>query len=161
MKRFFLLGLALLVAACVEDYKSPWPDALQLLSVNAVYPDGYAHAVHEGAVIRIEEVSSGAAYLAKTDRRGLAEIPVPPGIYRITCSDRTGKDLFNGAADKVVVTERRIVDLRLSHSTAGGLVVKEIYCGGCSKAPQEGTYQSDQYFIIHNNDFDSRTSPRS
>ena len=147
MKRFLLIGVALLLTACVEDYKSPWPDALQLLSVNAVYPDGYAHAVHEGAVIRIEEISSGAAYLAKTgaaylaktDRRGLAEIEVPPGIYRITCSDRSGKDLFNGAADKVVVTERRIVDLRLSHSRAGGLVVKEIYCGGCSKAPQEGT----------------------
>ena len=114
--------------------------------------------MHEGAVIRIEEISSGAAYLAKTDRRGLAEIEVPPGIYRITCSDRSGKDLFNGAADKVVVTERRIVDLRLSHSTAGGLVVKEIYCGGCSKAPQEGTYQSDQYFIIHNNDSSSTTT---
>ena len=152
MKRFLFIGLALLLAACAEEYKSPWPDALQLLSVNAVYPDGYAHAVHEGAVIRIEEISSGAAYLARTDRRGLAEIEVPPGIYRITCSDRTGKDLFNGTADKVVVTERRIVDLQLSHSTAGGLVVKEIYCGGCSKAPQEGTYQSDQYFIIHNND---------
>ena len=155
MKRFFLIGLALLVAACVEDYKSPWPDALQLLSVNAVYPDGYAHAVHEGAVIRIEEISSGAAYLAKTDRRGLAEIQVPPGIYRITCSDRTGKDLFNGAADKVVVTERRIVDLRLAHSTAGGLVVKEIYTGGCSKEPQEGTYQSDKYLLIHNNDVET------
>ena len=155
MKRFLFIGLALLLAACAEEYKSPWPDALQLLSVNAVYPDGYAHAVHEGAVIRIEEISSGAAYLARTDRRGLAEIEVPPGIYRITCSDRTGKDLFNGAADKVVVTERRIVDLRLSHSTAGGLVIKEIYTGGCSKAPQEGTYQSDQYFIIHNNDFET------
>ena len=155
MKRFFLIGLALLAAACVEDYKSPWPDSLQLLSVNAVYPVGYAHAVHEGAVIRIEEVSSGAAYLAKTDRRGLAEIQVPPGIYRITCSDRTGKDLFNGAADKVVVTERRIVDLLLSHSTAGGLVVKEIYCSGCSKAPQEGTYQSDQYVLLHSNDFET------
>ena len=34
-------------------------------------------------------------------------------------------------------------------------MVKEIYCGGCSKAPQEGTYQSDQYFIIHNNDFET------
>ena len=132
MKRFLLIGWALLAVACVEDYKSPWPDALQLLSVNAVYPDGYAHAVHEGAVVRIEEVSSGATYLARTDRRGLAEIQVPPGIYRITCSDRTGKDLFNGAADKVVVTERRIVDQQLSHSTAGGLVVKDFYCGGCS-----------------------------
>ena len=155
MKRLLLIGLALLAVACAGDYKSPWPDALQLLSVNAVYPDGYAHAVHEGAVIRIEEISSGAAYLARTDRRGLAEIEVPPGIYRITCSDRTGKDLFNGTADKVVVTERRIVDLRLSHSTAGGLVIKELYTGGCSKAPQEGTYQSDQYFILHNNDFET------
>ena len=75
--------------------------------------------------------------------------------FAITCTDRTGKDLFNGAADKVVVTERRIVELRLAHSTAGGLVIKEIYTGGCSKAPQEGTYQSDQYFIIHNNDFET------
>ena len=44
------------------------------------------------------------------------------------------------------------MDLPLSHSRAGTLVIKEIYTGGCSKAPQEGTYQSDQYFIIHNND---------
>ena len=152
MKRFALIGFALLVAACAEEYKCPWPDSLQRLSVNAVYPAGYASAVHEGAVIRIEDIASGAAYAAKTDRRGLAEIEIPSGIYRITCSDRTGRDLFNGTADKVVVTERRIVDLPLSHSTAGTLVIKELYTGGCSKAPEEGTYQSDQYVIIHNND---------
>ena len=152
MKRMALIGLALLVAACAEDYKCPWPDSLQLLSVNAVYPAGYAHAVHEGAVIHVEDIASGAAYTAKTDRRGLAEIEIPSGIYRITCSDRTGRDLFNGMADKVVVTGRRIVDLPLSHSVAGSLVIKELYTGGCSKAPEEGTYQSDQYVIIHNND---------
>ena len=160
MKRLILIGwLALLAGSCSQEYigehKSPWPEALQLLSVNAVYPDGYADAVHEGAVIRIEEVSSGAVYTARTDRRGLAEISVPPGIYRISCSDRTGRDIFNGTADKVIVTGRRIVDLPLSHSRAGTLVIKEIYTGGCSKAPQEGTYQSDQYFIIHNNDFET------
>ena len=64
MKRFFLIGLALLMAACVEDYERPWPENLQLLSVNAVYPAGYASAVHEGAVIRIEEVSTGAVYVS-------------------------------------------------------------------------------------------------
>ena len=152
MKRFALIVLALFAAACVDEYEKPWPDNLQLLSVNAVYPAGYAGAVHEGAKIRIEEVSSGAVYVALTDRRGLAEIQIPPGIYRLTCSDRTGRDLFNGMADKVVVTERRIVDLPLSHSTAGSLVIRELYTGGCSKAPEEGTYQSDQYVIIHNND---------
>ncbi len=150
MKRFLLIGSCLLTAACTEEFKSPWPDSLQPLTVNAVYPEGYA--AHDGAEIRVEEVSSGAAYLMRTDANGLAKRDVPPGIYRITCSDRTGKDLFNGAADKVVVTEPRTVDLLLSHSLAGCLVIKEIYCGGCSKAPKEGTYQSDQYFIIHNND---------
>ena len=152
MKRFALIVLALFAAACVDEYEKPWPDNLQLLSVNAVYPAGYAGAVREGAKIRIEEVSSGAVYVALTDRRGLAEIQIPPGIYRLTCSDRTGRDLFNGMADKVVVTERRIVDLPLSHSTAGSLVIRELYTGGCSKAPEEGTYQSDQYVIIHTND---------
>ena len=141
MKRFLLIGFGLLLAACTEEFKSPWPDALQPLTVNAVYPEGYA--AHEGAEIRVEDVSSGAAYLMQTDASGLAKRDVPPGIYRITCSDRTGKDLFNGAADKVVVTEPRTVDLLLSHSLAGSLVIKEIYCGGCSKAPKEGTYQSD------------------
>ena len=152
MKRIAVILAALAVWACAEEYDSPWPDSLKLLSVNAVYPAGYAHAVHEGAVIRVEDIASGAAYAARTDRRGLAEIRIPAGIYRITCSDRTGRDLFNGTADKVVVTERRIVDLPLSHSMAGALVIKELYTGGCSKAPEEGTYQSDQYVIIHNND---------
>ena len=150
MKRLLLIGFGLLLAACAEEFKNPWPDALQPLTVNAVYPEGYA--AHEGAEIRVEDVSSGATYLMWTDAAGLAKREVPPGIYRISCGDRTGKDLFNGAADKVVVTEPRTVDLLLSHSLAGSLVVKEIYCGGCSKAPKEGTYQSDQYFIIHNND---------
>ena len=79
MKRLIFIGFALLLAvACnVEDYKSPWPEGLQWLSVNAVYPAGHADAVHEGAVIRIEEVSSGAIYQAKTDKRGLAEIHIP------------------------------------------------------------------------------------
>lgn len=160
MKRiFFLMVVPLLAAGCLETYHalpdedlSSWPDGLHLLSVNAVYPAGYAQSVHEGAVIRVEDIASGAAYQALTDRRGLAETEVPSGIYRITCSDRSGRDLFNGTADKVVVTERRTVDLSLSHSTAGSIVIKELYTGGCSKAPEEGTYQSDQYVIVHNND---------
>ena len=160
MKRcLFIIAAVLMATGCLETFLplpdeklTSWPDNLYLLSVNAVYPAGYAGAVHEGAIIRVEEIASGAAYLAPTDRRGLAELLVPGGVYRITCSDRSGHDLFNGTADKVLVTERRIVDLPLSHSKAGTLVIKELYTGGCSKAPEEGTYQSDQYVIIHNND---------
>ena len=160
MKRcFFIIAAALMATGCLEAFLplrdeklTSWPDDLYLLSVNAVYPAGYADSAHEGAVIRVEDIASGAAYRALTDSRGLAELQVPKGIYRITCSDRRGRDLFNGTADKVLVTERRIVDLPLAYSKAGSLVIKELYTGGCSKAPEEGTYQSDQYVIIHNND---------
>ena len=152
MKRLMLILAVFAVWSCAEDYKNPWPDSLKQLSVNALYPAGYAGAAHEGAVVRVEDIASGAAYAVKTDRGGVARTQLPSGIYRITCSDRIGRDLFNGTADKVVVTEDRAIDLPLSHSTAGTMVIKELYTGGCSKAPEEGTYQSDQYVIIHNND---------
>ena len=152
MKRLSAILLALTLWACTGEYHSPWPDSLVTLSVNVFYPEDYAHSVHEGASVRVEEVSSGALYAAKTDRNARAELLLPPGIYRISCHDRNGRDLFNGTSDKMVVTQSCTVDLNLSHSLAGTLVIKELYTGGCSKAPEEGVYQSDQYVIIHNND---------
>ena len=160
MKRALsLIAVALVAAGCLETYHAlpdenltAWPDNLYPLSVKTVYPAGFADAAHEGATVRVEDIASGAAYRAQTDSRGQAELLVPCGIYRISCSARKGQDLFNGTADKVLVSGSRIVDLPLSHSKAGTLVIKELYTGGCSKAPKEGTYQSDQYVIIHNND---------
>ena len=45
------------------------------------------------------------------------------------------------------------VNLNVIVSKAGSVVIKEIYCGGCKKYPQEGDYQADQYIILHNNDY--------
>ena len=46
------------------------------------------------------------------------------------------------------------IAIALAMSKAGSIIVKEIYCGGCKKLPQEGDYQSDQYIILHNNHYD-------
>jgi hypothetical protein len=79
---------------------------------------------------------------------------LPDGIYRVNISGRYGSDVFNGAADKVVLSGADLnLKLPLSYSKAGSIVIKEIYCGGCKKLPQEGDYQGDQYFILHNNDY--------
>ncbi|MCC8153330.1 MAG: hypothetical protein LIP01_03410 [Tannerellaceae bacterium] len=51
----------------------------------------------------------------------------------------------------IVVNQDVNITLSLIHSKAGNIVFKEIYCGGCTKYPQEGTYQTDKYFILHNN----------
>ena len=54
--------------------------------------------------------------------------------------------------DRVRLTDGDLaLTLPLSYSRPGNILIKEIYCGGCSRAPLEGTYQADRYVILHNN----------
>jgi hypothetical protein len=62
-----------------------------------------------------------------------------------------GKLYFSGVKDRVQILAEEAVNLDLTVSRAGTLVIKEIYNGGTSKAPAEGTLQNDQYVIIYNN----------
>ncbi len=149
--RIFITALAaLLLTACSQALEKPWPQELRKLSVTAVYEDASVSLL--GASVKIEETSSGAIYSTAADAVGKAEIQLPCGIYRISISERSGRDVYNGTAEQIILDEDRSVTVRLSHSKAGSLVIRELYVGGCSKAPQEGTYQSDQYVILHNND---------
>ena len=144
------LSALLLLTACME-LGAPYETGLHTLSVQAVYPEGYS--ARAGAVVSIESTGSGSAYRLETDAAGKASTRLPNGIYRIAVHDRDGKDVFNGTADRVVVNEADVSrSIELVYSKAGSLVIKELYCGGCSKEPEEGTYQSDQYLLLHNND---------
>ena len=145
-----MLVAPLLLAACME-LGAPYSDALNRLSVTAEYPDGYA--TRAGASVTVESVSGDGEYRLLTDASGKAETTLPDGIYRISIHDRDGRSVFNGTLDKVIISGKDLsVTLPLIYSKAGSLVIKELYCGGCSKVPEEGTYQSDQYLILHNND---------
>ncbi len=155
MKRLLTLLLAAAALAACKDYTNPWPDSLKTLSVHPVYPDAYTGPTIEAATVQAEEMASGALYKATTGREGIAEMSLPSGLYRVSFSGRSGRDLLNGTADRVLVTENRSLDLPLVHSEVGSLVIKELYVGGCSKAPEEGTYQSDQYVLLHNNDMET------
>ena len=151
VKTLLLFG-ALVLAGCME-MQNPYSDGLNRLTVSAVYPSDHAAALRAGVAVTVESVSGGSAYSLLTDASGTASTTLPNGIYRISISDRTGSDIFNGTLDKVVISGQDVaVSLSLKYSKAGTLVIKELYCGGCSKAPEEGTYQSDQYVILHNND---------
>ena len=152
MRKILTLSFAALLLLACEEYKNPWPDALLTLSVRPVYPDAYTGATPEDALVKAEEMNSGAVYKAQTGRDGSADLSLPAGIYRLSFSARNGRILLNGTEDRVLVTGDRAIDLRLELSEAGGIVIKELYVGGCSKAPEEGVYQSDQYVLLHNND---------
>lgn len=145
----------LTLAACTDIRNSdPYKESLNVLTVSAVYPPGHEDAAHEGVPVNVEDMNTASRYTLNTDATGTSVFKVPDGMYRVNMSDRQESDIYNGSADKFVVNGGSAeLKLKLSHSRSGSIVIKEIYCGGCLKLPQEGTYQADQYFILHNNDF--------
>lgn len=141
---------SVLLTACVGIGK-PYEGDIHIITVKAVYPAGYE--AHAGATVVIEGLSSELTYELYTEADGSVSTNIPNGLYRVAVRDRMGNNLFNGTTDKVLVSGADVsLDVALLRSKAGLLVIKELYCGGCSKLPEEGTYQSDQYVLIHNND---------
>lgn len=140
------------MAACTPlSQQDPYQSGLCTFVVNAQYPDGFD--AREGIAVGIEEVNLGNAYSALTDASGKAEFKLPLGLYRISISDVGEEDIFNGTLDKVRISDATTnINLPLMHSRAGSIIIKEIYCGGCKKAPIEGGYAMDKYVIVHNND---------
>lgn len=131
----------------------PYQATLNVVEVTADWP---AEGIdRSGAEVIVEDINTGSRYSALTDGSGTARFRLPNGLYRINLIGK-GEDLiFNAAADKVVISgEDRTLTLQLAISKAGTIVVKEIYCGGCKRLPQEGNYQNDKYFILHNNDYE-------
>ena len=153
MKRILYIFFIVLAASCART-EDPYEGSLHRLSVTAQYPAGYEGFDLQGSDALVEEINTGSRYSALTDASGSFAMTLPDGIYRVNISGRSGSDVFNGAADKVVISGADLnLKLPLSYSKAGSIVIKEIYCGGCKKLPLEGDYQGDQYFILHNNDY--------
>ena len=145
-----ILSGLLVLTGCMS-LGEPYTEGLNAFSVTAVYPEGYA--VRAGAMVTVESISGGITYSLTTDSSGSARTRLPNGIYRVRVTDREGQNVFNGSQNRVPVSGSSVeVSVPLLLSKAGTLVIKELYCGGCPRDPEEGTYQSDQYVILHNND---------
>ena len=154
MKRFiYILILVLLTASCTDlRQENPYADDLHTLTVRAEWPS--QEHQKSGLEVRVEEMNIGSRYVSHTDSEGCAIFVIPDGLYRITISGREDANVFNGSADKIVLAGNDLeTSLKLSVSKAGSIVIKEIYCGGCKKLPEEGNYKTDQYIILHNNDY--------
>ena len=152
-----LLAVALAGTAlsCSTDPAAfPWPSALFEGKVQAVYPEGYETYAREGVSVRFSSIYSDQVYTVKTDAQGCISAQLPSGLYRLSISDRSGDWVFNGSDSHFLVSGNRNASLKLVASVSGPLLIRELYVGGCSKAPKEGTYQSDQYVLLHNNTAD-------
>ena len=152
-KVLYILTVTLLAVGCMNlKDRNPYEDGLYVLTVAAQWPEG--DYMLEGASVLVEDMNTGNRYVSLTDASGRAVLTLPGGLYRVNLNGKDGDVIFNGAADKVVLSgEDLTLNLRVSVSRSGALVIKEIYCGGCKRLPLEGNYQYDQYFIIHNNGY--------
>ena len=154
MKRLiYILSIVLAAVSCADiRHVNPYEEGLYVLTVTTDWPEGSFE--RSGAEVRVEDMNTGSRYVSKTDTEGIASFSLPNGLYRVNINGREGGNIFNAAADKIVLSGKDMtLNLRVSVSRSGAIVIKEIYCGGCRKLPQEGNYQYDQYFILHNNDY--------
>ena len=154
MKRIiYILSVVLAAVSCADiRHVNPYDEGLHVLTVTPQWPE--TDLERSGAEVRVEDMNTGSRYVSQTGADGTATFTLPNGLYRVTLSGRDGSDVFNASADKVVISGRdHTLALTLSISKAGSIVIKELYCGGCKKLPQEGDYQADQYIILHNNDY--------
>jgi hypothetical protein len=154
MKKFiYILTVIFTLAACngLRD-ADPYTGGLHTLTVVTQWPEQDIDRF--GADVRVDDMNTGSRYASKTDADGVAEFSLPNGLYRITLSGASESNVFNASADRVALSGKdQKVTLGVVISKAGSIVIKEIYCGGCKKLPQEGDYQADQYIVLHNNDY--------
>ena len=146
--------MTLMALASCTDYRlsNPYEETLNVLTVKAQWT--LEETVPAGFKVQVEDMSTGAAYAALTDSLGKSVFNLPNGVYRVVMNGKDGDSIFNGSADRVAVSGKDVeLSIALAMSKAGSIVIKEIYCGGCKKLPLEGDYQSDQYLILHNNDY--------
>ena len=149
MKRLtYILSIVLAAVSCADiRHVNPYEEGMHVLTV-------VSDLNITSAEVRVEDMNTGSRYVSQTGADGTATFTLPNGLYRVTLSGRDGSDVFNASADKVVISGwDHTLALTLSISKAGSIVIKELYCGGCKKLPQEGDYQADQYIILHNNDY--------
>lgn len=147
-----LLALLLGITACTTLSEEVYEEALLDLRVEVNYPEGYENYRREGVMVTAEEIYTSNRYSTPTNDKGVAQFRLVKGFYRISVADDAGDAIFNGMSDRVRLTEGDFsLALAVTYSKPGQIIIKEIYTGGCSKAPYEGSYQSDRYFILHNN----------
>ncbi|MGM9752586.1 MAG: DUF4876 domain-containing protein [Candidatus Cryptobacteroides sp.] len=158
MKRLaitYLSALSLVLCGCLATQKNPFEPSLCRLEVKVDWPEGYEYMSSMRVELKAEEINLGYSYSAFSEEGGKAVFKLRRGLYLVSLAVREGSDIFNGSADKVLVNDSLIsLRLPLSRSKSGSIVIKEIYCGGCMKTPEQGTYQNDQYVILHNNDYE-------
>ena len=153
---FLILSVLLFCAACSDDENDVYKT--YLVTVQLAYPSGSELSAVEGVPVKLTG-STGTTYDATTDANGKAAFTVPAGIYEASASEKRASNgysfILNGVKSGITVTETwtgdSVVEVALTESKSGQVIIKELYVGGCQKDDGSGNYQYDKYVILYNN----------
>lgn len=147
--------MAAALTSCVNlNSGDPYGGDLYRLVVEPLYPEGFPAEEKTGVTISITDRNLGSLYSAMTGADGAASVELPAGSYRVALSHSHDGVSYNGSIDKVILDGPKSVKISVKDSRSGKIVFKEIYCGGCTKYPEQGNYMGDSYVILHNNTSD-------
>ncbi|MFV0522186.1 MAG: DUF4876 domain-containing protein [Mangrovibacterium sp.] len=158
MKNYFRLFaiIALFAFASCADDNTTGGYETKSVSVQLVYPGGVETAAD--VPVNLTD-ANGSTYVDSTDAEGLAAFKVPTGVYEASASDSRADEgtayIYNGSLSNIDVNsswdESAALDLGLTASEAGQIVIKELYIGGCPKDDGSGSYYFDSYVVLYNN----------
>lgn len=155
-KLFFLLITALVAfTSCSDDDDEPAYKTFDV-TIKLTYPEGYSAV--ENVTVSLVNTATNVAYTDSTDASGEVSFKVATGAYQVTATDKrveigaayilNGQVNFNVGDNWVSTTP---VELPLTASKSGQIVIKELYTGGCQKDDGSGKFINDAYVILYNN----------
>ncbi|MDR1524067.1 MAG: DUF4876 domain-containing protein [Tannerella sp.] len=155
---YFMVSALILCGTSCKDDDNDDKYKTYSVTVQLVYPEESDFNPVEGVEVKLTN-TTGSVSDAVTDNTGKAVFTVPAGVYEASATDvRYGigeSFIYSGIKSSITITDAwvntEVVQLTLSESKKGQVVIKELYNGGCQKDDGSGSFQMDKYVILYNN----------
>lgn len=155
---FLLLSSLLFCYSCSDDDNGGTNYKTHQVTVKLGYPMNGDFTAQKDILVTLTG-ATGAIFEAKTDETGTAVFTVVAGVYDIAATDVRSNNgnsySLTGSKSKYSIGENwdpaTVVELNLTQSQLGGIVIKELYTGGCQTDNGSGSYMFDQYVMLTNN----------
>lgn len=158
MKKGLYLLCCLLMAAvgfaCSDDHNENDYQTTEL-TVRLEYPDHSTSPAGDVTVVLRNAVNS-TEYESQTDDRGEALFRLPAGTYEASATETRAEGaevtIYNGVNSNVIIGNQPVsITLKMTASSGGSVVIKELYIGGCPDDEGGKGFNFDQSVTLYNN----------
>lgn len=152
-KLIYILSISIILQGCLNiQGDNPYSRSLTDLTISVDYPSDFPPESKSEVKISITELNLGSTYKIPSSSDGTAKAKLPYGTYSLLLSYQIDQTLYNASCSSILLDKPAAdAQLTVTSSKTGAIVFKEIYCGGCTRYPEQGNYAYDSYIVLHNN----------